>query len=191
MELNDSEVGDTVKSAGAVPVRRTDCGLDESPSMIVRVADSELVEAVKITLSVQDIPAGMEMPHEVLVTAKSVSAAAGTPAVMVALVKEMATAVLFVSVTICGAVAVPCAVAVKVSEVGEMTRVGSRVNEAAKPSVVLPALRAASNAPVVTGKFDEEVTPAMKTVGGAVVVPSARPKTSSGETELPAPLPPK
>lgn len=191
MELNVSEVGDTVKTAGAVPVRGTDCGLDESPSVIVRVADSELVEAVKITLSVQDIPAGMEVPHEVLVTAKSVSAAAGDPPVMVALVKGMAAAVLFVSVTICGAVAVPCAVAVKLSEVGEITKVGSSVNEAAKPSVVLPALRAVSNAPVVKGKFDEEVSPATKTVGGAVVLPSARPKTSSGETELPPPLPPK
>src|SRR5271170_7900941 len=66
VELNESEDGDAVKSAGAVPVSATVCGLEESLSTIVSVADSEVVDAVKITLSVQDIPAGMEVPQDVL-----------------------------------------------------------------------------------------------------------------------------
>src|ERR1700722_13662480 len=43
VELKVSEVGATWNSAGAVPVRATVCGLDESPSTIDTVAVSEVV----------------------------------------------------------------------------------------------------------------------------------------------------
>jgi len=86
LAVKGSEVGDTLKSAGAVPARATDCGLVESPSTMVRVADSEVVDGSKVTLIVQ--PAvGMVGPQVVALTAKSVPA--GLAFVMVALAKGM------------------------------------------------------------------------------------------------------
>jgi len=169
LAVKESEVGDTLKSAGAVPVRATDCGLVESPSTMVRVADSEVVDGSKVTLIVQ--PAvGMVGPQVVALTAKSVPA--GLAFVMVALAKGIAALVLLVRVTVCAAVGVPMAVAVKESERGETTRVGSRVSEAAKPSAVLVELNVVSNAPVVAGRFVDKVCPLTYTVGG--VAPRAR-----------------
>src|ERR1035438_7772736 len=83
-------------AAVTVPVKATVCGLEESPSTMDTVAVSGVVEAVNTTPRVQDIPAGMEVPQVVLVTTKSVAAAAGVGLVIVALVKGIAALVLFV-----------------------------------------------------------------------------------------------
>jgi|SRR5271163_1416343 len=133
VEVNDRLVGEAVKSAGAVPVSGTDCGLEGSSSVIVKTADSEVVVAVKVTLMVHVPPeAGMVAPQVLALMAKSVPA--GTALVMAALVNAIAVLVLLVSVTVCGAVVTCCAVAVNVREAGEIINVGSRVSEAMKAS---------------------------------------------------------
>lgn len=158
VEVNDRLVGETAKSAGAVPVSATVCGLEGSPSMIVSVADSEVVVAVKVTLMVHVPPeAGMVAPQVLPLMAKSVPA--GTALVMAALVNAIAVLVLLVSVTVCGAVITPCAVAVNVKETGEIINVGSRVSEATKASDE-PFSEAPCGMVVTagkTGKFAENV----------------------------------
>jgi len=176
LELKVSEVGATWNSDGAVPVRATVCGLDESPSTIDTVAVSDVVEAVNTTPSAQDMPAGMELPQEVLVTTKSVAAAAGLGLVMVALVKGIAVLVLFVNVIDCEAVATPCAVAVKVNVEVETANVGTRLSDAMKASEA-PFRAVCAAVDGKTGRSAENVWPVTNTVGTG---PKAIPKIWSG-----------
>ena len=80
--------------------------------------------------------AGTDAHAGVTVAVKSVTEAGGVPTTMVALVNRIAVAVLLVRVTVCAPAAVPTAVEVKDSEVGEMSSgaIGVRFREATKAS---------------------------------------------------------
>lgn len=152
---------DIVKSGGTAttaPVRATVCGLEASPSVSVSVPVSETAVGVKIMLTVQVARAGIEVPHP-LVTAKSVAAAGGVGAVIVALVNGMAELVLLVSVTVWEAVGVPMAGDVKDKVLTESDRVVPvRFSWATKASEV-PA-KEGWRTPEVDGRLVEKVTPA-------------------------------
>ena len=66
VEVKESDVGATVKGTTTFPVRATDCGLVESPSVRVRVAVSVVAEGVKITVTVHVAPEAMEAPQVVV-----------------------------------------------------------------------------------------------------------------------------
>jgi len=165
-------------TAAMVPVRATVCGLEESPSVMVKVpASAVATEGVKITFTAQLPSAGITAggPEQVFVAAKSLAgrAVAGVVVLATALVKVIAALVLLVSVTVPGVPATPTAVEVSGNVVTEIVSVGAvRLREATNASAVLTRL--GWSAPVVAGRFDENVCPAMNTVGKALkAIPNA------------------
>lgn len=106
-----------------VPVSVANCGLLGSTSVKTSLADSaDATEGVKVTFTVHDIPAGRLAPQVPPGTiAKSMAAAGGAMAATAILVIERAVALLFVRVTVCGAVAAPTSCVPKSRLAGETT----------------------------------------------------------------------
>ena len=104
-----------------VPVSVANCGLLGSTSVKTSLADSaDATEGVKITFTVHDIPAGRlaaQVPPDAM--AKSVPAAGGAIATIAMFVIERAVELLFVKVTVCGAVAAPTSCVPKSTVAGD------------------------------------------------------------------------
>ena len=106
-----------------VPVRVANCGLLGSTSVKTSFADSaEATEGVKVTFTVHDIAAGRlaaQVPPGAM--AKSVLEAGGAIATTAMLVIASAVELLFVKVTVCGAVVAPTSCVPKSRLAGETT----------------------------------------------------------------------